>query len=125
MQGAKEVSCYKVTFGMSLKMPVEPTQRPEGWNFQASPPISHAGKWAEDSVVSGQGFNQSHLFEEASMETWKNKVLRTSGLINVKSAGEAGSLGEGMEAPCPFSVLCPVRLFHLAVPELHPLRINW
>ena len=108
MQGAKEVSCYKVTFGMSLKMPVEPTQRPEGWNFQASPPISHAGKWAEDSVVSGQGFNQSHLFEEASMETWKNKVLRTSGLINVKAAGEAGSLGEGMEAlhPSPWFALC-------------------
>ena len=54
VQGAIEVSCDKVTFRKSLKMPVEPTQRLEGWNFQASPPISLAGKWDEDSVVSGQ-----------------------------------------------------------------------
>ena len=42
------------------------------------------------------------------METWKNKVLRTSGLINVKGAEEAGSLREGMEAPAPSQcfVLC-------------------
>ena len=54
VQGAVEVSCYKVTFGKSLKMPVEPTQQSEGWSFQASPPISHPGKWAEDSVVNVQ-----------------------------------------------------------------------
>lgn len=32
--------------------------------------------------------------------------------------------GEGMEALHPFPMLCPVFIFHLAVPELYLLVIN-
>ena len=34
--------------------------------------------------------------------------------------GKSGVLGEGVEAPSSFPILCPVHLFHLAVPELYP-----
>lgn len=30
-----------------------------------------------------------------------------------------------MEAPCSFLIPCPMRLLHLAVPELYPFIINW
>lgn len=39
--------------------------------------------------------------------------------------GEGGVPGEGMEALHSFPILCPLRLFHLAVPELHSFKINW
>ena len=89
VQGAIEVSCDKVTFRKSLKMPVEPTQRLESWNFQASPPISLAGKWDEDSVVSGQWFNQSHLWgslhrnleEQGSQDFWVDNVKGDLGKV--------------------------------------------
>lgn len=32
---------------------------------------------------------------------------------------------ESMEAPCPFSLLCPVHLFYRAGPELCPFIIIW
>lgn len=38
--------------------------------------------------------------------------------------GTGGVLGEGMEAPRPFFLSCPVHLSHPAVPELYPLIRN-
>lgn len=31
---------------------------------------------------------------------------------------------KGLEAPCPFPVPHPMPVFHLTVPELHPLKQN-
>lgn len=39
--------------------------------------------------------------------------------------GEGGGLEESMEGLNPFFIPCPVHLFHLTLPELHPFIISW
>lgn len=53
-----------------------------------------------------------------------NSFQRASGLVNTWKCRESGSPGERMEAPCPFSMPCPVHLCSLAVPVLYPFRIK-
>lgn len=46
------------------------------------------------------------------------------GLVNTWRFGESGTLREH-EGTVTLPIPCPVHLFHLALPELHPLEINW
>ena len=70
-----------------------------------------------------QWLNQSRLYNETSIKILKDKVHRASGLVNQWRFRRSG-LGEGREALCPFSIPCPIHLFHLAIPESYLFIIN-
>ena len=113
--------CYvnEVTFGPLIRMGAgcQGNQLWLGWNFQSHPrPLCREREGLEvESITSGQWFNQSYLWNEASIKTQIGRVQRASGLE---------MWGEDMETPHPFPMLCPVFIFPLAVPELHPFIIN-
>lgn len=89
-------------------------------------PIPTSGRkgdwgWINQSINNGQLFNQSCLCNETSTKTQRAGFGEFLGWWIHGNLGESGILGEGMEDSCPFSMLCPMHLFHLAISELYPL----
>lgn len=41
---------------------------------------------------------------------------------HTRGGAESGVLGEGMAAPNPFPMPCPIHSFNLTIPELHLLQ---
>lgn len=88
----------------------------EGWNIFS--PIPHnfwegERRMEVESVIKDQRFHQSYLCNEASIK--KAKTFQVSG------DSRRGMPGEDMKALHSFPRSCLRFLFHLAVPELHPL----
>ena len=72
------------------------------------------------SIANGRNFISHAYVMKSFVKTQKDRVQRAPRLVNLWRFGERGMHGEGMEALCSFSMLCPMHLFLLAVPELHP-----
>ena len=53
-------------------------------------------------IASGQRFHQSHVFNEALIQTPKDRVQRGSALVNMWRCGDSGTSGGNMETLCPF-----------------------
>ena len=62
--------------------------------------------------------------KEASIKTGKNRVQKSSGLVNMGIRGQSDALGKSVEALCPSPIPCSTYFFHLAVPELYPFIIK-
>lgn len=75
-----------------------------------------------NQLVKAKCLSQSCLCNEDSLKPQKYWVRRASGLLN-KRCGERDVPEEGTETLCPFPILCPMHLFHLALPEFYPLII--
>lgn len=73
------------------------------------------GEGLEVTCANDQRFNQSHLVMKPC-ENWKGWFWRLR-------HGRGRQRGHG--GPGPLPSLCPVHLFHLAVPELYPFIVNW
>lgn len=43
---------------------------------------------------------------------------------HTRGGAESGVLGEGMAAPNPFPMPCPIHSFNLTIPELHLLQVR-
>lgn len=71
-----------------------------------------------ESIVNGQRFNQSYLWNEASAKTQKDLVWRASHLANVWRSEESSMCRESRGAPHTVPRACPWHLFHLDIPEL-------
>lgn len=91
------------------------------------PPTSREEGEAGDrlqSPVANDFINHAYV-TKPPLKMQKDKVGRASELVNTWRCWERDMLRERMEVPCPFSIFCPVHLFHLAVLELDPFIINW
>ena len=117
----------EVTFGMPLHH-----LRIKHWstwlescNFQSCSLTSREGRRAGGWIMNGQWLNQPHLCIDACMKSTKGRVQGTSGLANTRRLRENGTPAGSMDDPCPFHILCPMHLFHLAVPELYSFVVSW
>ena len=72
----------------------------------------------------GYDWRDLAVYNEASIETRKDGVLRVSELGNTCRFRESDAPGEGMETFYPFPTPCPVHLFQPFVPELYLFTIN-
>lgn len=63
------------------------------------------------------------LYNEASIKSQKNRILRAPGLVNTGRFGESGVPGEGVDILHRFHVSCPKHLLQ-ALPGLYPFIIN-
>lgn len=114
-------------FGKHLRMG-EPTKWFtwfKNWNCHSQSPQPNlwgGGGLKVELVTKGQWFNQSCLWNDASIKIWKGKFQRASRLVNRWRFGEGGelALGEGVDAPDPFPMPCLP-----AVAKLYPFAINW
>ena len=66
----------------------------------------------------------NHACSETSVKTQKERVWRASGLLNTWKFGKDGVFREDMEALHTIPILCPMHLFHPAIPKLYPFIIN-
>ena len=61
---------------------------------------------------------------EPPIKKQKEGDQRASQLVNMWRFGESSIAGKGIEAPCPFPILCSMHFFHLDVPELYSFLVN-
>lgn len=80
-----------------------------GWNLSKSP------------VTNGL---ISHAYVMKSPENPKKRGLESFWVGELVVLGE-WCTWEGMEAPHPIPMLCPIHLFCPGVPELYPFILNW
>ena len=83
-----------------------------------------AGPLSTGSHRVGHDWSDLAVYNEASIETRKDGVLRVSELGNTCRLGESDAPGERMEPFYPFPTPCPVHLFQLFVPELYLFTVN-
>ena len=85
---------------------------------------SWEGRWAGGWINHQWPMISTYLCNKPSVRTQKDGIQRGFGSVTTWRCWESVELGESTEAPCPFPMPCPVRHFHLAVPELYPFIIN-
>lgn len=84
---------------------------------------SREGKGLEvELITNGQGFHQLCLRDKAFIKIPKALAPK---LMKMYKCWEGGMPGEDMEAQRPSPIPCPLHLFHLNVPELCSLIMNW
>ena len=107
-------------------LPGEPTMSLETGTFSPTGWLPGRRKGQEvESVTESEWFDQSCLYNTASVKTQKDRVQRASKLVNMWRFGWVASSGENLEASSPFPVPCSVHQFYLAVLALYPLTTNW
>lgn len=109
----------ELTFGTYLRIGVA--------TFSPIPyqPPPQRGKGARDwvqSPMSNDRINQAS--NQAFIKTKRTRVSRGSSSVNMWRFGEWSS-ERSWKLLAPFFTPCPMHLFHLAIPELHPFRIKW
>ena len=128
----KIVFCYvnEVALVPPLKdgawLPGEPTLCLEGGNFQSHPLISGEGRGrVRDWIIAyGQWFISHAYVMKPLLKPKRTGFGELLGWWTRGDAGRVACLERAWKLCTPFPTPCPMHLFHLAVPNLHPFIIN-